>query len=154
MPSHKRSLARHQGGVGLIEVMVAVLVMGVGLLGIAAMQATALKNTQSSLERSQAVVQSYAVLDAMRANLTAARAGAYDTALQCQAMVGGSLAENDRAAWLQGLKQTLGEEACGAISCVAVGGGDARDCTVTVQWNDGRGTDGDTSQQVTTRTRI
>jgi len=143
-----------QAGVGLIEVMVAVLVMAVGLLGIAAMQAAALRNSQSSLERSQAVVQTYAVLDAMRANLGAARAGAYDTALQCNASVGGTLAENDRAAWLQGLKRTLGEQACGAIVCAAIAGSEARECTVTVQWNDERGSGGDSAQQVVTRTRV
>ena len=72
-----RSAAR---GVGLIEVLIAVLVMAIGLLGIAAMQATALRNSQSSLERSQAVIQSYGILDAMRANLDVARAGTYNTA--------------------------------------------------------------------------
>ena len=143
-----------QAGVGLIEVMVAVLVMAVGMLGIAAMQATALRNSQSSLERSQAVVQTYAVLDAMRANLNAARAGAYDTPLQCNAAIGGTLAQNDRAAWLQGLKRTLGEQACGAIVCAGIAGSDARECTITVQWNDERGAGGDAAQQVITRTRV
>lgn len=143
-----------QTGVGLIEVMVAVLVMAVGLLGIAAMQAAALRNSQSSLERSQAVVQTYAVLDAMRANLNAARSGAYDTPLQCDALVGGTLAENDRAAWLESLKRTLGEQACGAIACVAIAASDARECTITVQWNDERGSGGNSAQQVVTRTRV
>ena len=68
-PKHNRNfpLPHIQRGVGLIEVMVAVLILGVGLLGIAAMQTTALRNSQSSLERSQAVMQTYAILDAMRA---------------------------------------------------------------------------------------
>lgn len=145
---------RSQEGAGLIEVLVAMLVMAIGMLGIAAMQASALRNSQSSLERSQAVVQTYAVLDAMRANLDAARNGEYDVSLQCSAMVGGSLAQNDRMAWLQGLKRTLGDDACGAISCEASGSGDMRECTITVQWSDLRGTGGDAAQQVTTRTRV
>ena len=41
----------------LIEVLVAVLIMGIGLLGIAAMQTVALRNGQSSLERTQAVIR-------------------------------------------------------------------------------------------------
>ena len=143
-----------QQGAGLIEVLVAVLVMAIGMLGIAAMQASALRNSQGSLQRSQAVVHTYAVLDAMRANLDAARNGEYDTGMQCDAVAGGSLAENDRAAWLDGLKRTLGDEACGAISCEAVGGSVFRECEITVQWNDSRGTGGDAAQQVTTRTRI
>ena len=52
-----RAGRRSQAGAGLIEVLVAVLVMGVGLLGIAAMQATALRNHQSALERTQATIQ-------------------------------------------------------------------------------------------------
>ena len=52
----------------MIEVLVAVLVMGIGLLGVAAMQATALRNNQSALERTQATIQTYSILDAMRAN--------------------------------------------------------------------------------------
>ena len=59
-----RASAHQQVGVTLIEVLVAVLVMAIGLLGIAALQATALRNSQSSLERSQAVVHTYAILDA------------------------------------------------------------------------------------------
>jgi type IV pilus assembly protein PilV len=66
--------------VGLIEVLVAVLVLGIGLLGVAAMQATALRNSQSSLERSQGVMHVYTILDAMRANPQAARAGGYNMA--------------------------------------------------------------------------
>lgn len=62
-------------GVGLVEVMISVLVLGVGMLGIAAMQATALRNSQSSLERSQAVIQAYTIFDAMRANLAVATSG-------------------------------------------------------------------------------
>ena len=67
VPSHsgpRRALS--QRGAGLLEVLIAVLVMGIGLLGIAALQATALRNAQSSMERSQAVVQAYAILDSMR----------------------------------------------------------------------------------------
>ena len=62
------SFPRRQSGISLIEVMVSVLILSIGLLGIAAMQATALRNGQSSLERSQAVVQSYSILDTIRAD--------------------------------------------------------------------------------------
>src|SRR5690606_34431053 len=55
-------------GISLIEVMVSVLVLGVGLLGIAAMQSVALRGGQSSLESTQAVMQTTAIIEAMRAN--------------------------------------------------------------------------------------
>ena len=59
-------------GFSLIEVMVAVLVLALGMLGVAAMQAVSLKNSQSSFERSQAVTETYSILDRMRANRPAA----------------------------------------------------------------------------------
>lgn len=141
-------------GVGLIEVLVAVLILAVGMLGVAALQATALRNSQSSLERSQAVISSYAILDAMRANQSVVRTGAYDMDMQCDALAGGNLSQNDRSAWITNLQTTLGEDACGEIECEAVVNSEMRDCTITVQWNDARGTDGEAQQQVTTRTRI
>lgn len=143
-----------QLGASLLEVMVSVLIMGIGLLGIAAMQATALRNSQSSLERSQAVIQSYAILEAMRANRANAVVGQYNLAMTCNPPAAGTLAQNDLRAWITSLETTLGNTAntCGAIAC------NAADCTVTVQWDDSRGTDnagaGNTTYRVATRTQL
>lgn len=135
---------RHQRGVGLVEILVAVLVLGFGLLGVAAMQSLALRNSQSSMERSQAVVQAYAIVDAMRANSEEARKGAYNmSAARCATTAGSSnpsgassLASADQAAWLQGLGASLGvrDSTCGQVTCDAAGA-----CTVNVQWDDTRG---------------
>ena len=141
---------RNSRGVSLIEVLISVLVMGVGLLGIAAMQATALRNSQSSLERSQAVVQSYTILDAMRANAIAARAGAYNMGMTCAPPGGTTLPDTDRANWINSLRGRagMGATACGAINC------GANTCTVTVQWDDTRGSNGVAAQQFATVTRL
>ena len=48
--SHPLSSPRLTRGMSLIEVMVALLILAVGLLGIAAMQSLALRGGQSSLE--------------------------------------------------------------------------------------------------------
>lgn len=154
--NHPSSPGR-QGGVGLIEVLIAVLVMAIGLLGIAALQATALRNSQSSMERSQATVHSYAILDAMRANLDSARAGNYDMDMTCDAPElpeEPSLGETDKAAWVASLHSDLGETSCGKVECVAASEGDAMDCTVTVQWNDSRGSGGEEEQTMVTTVRI
>lgn len=55
-------------GVTLIEVLVAVLVLAIGLLGYASLLAFSLKANQSANFRSQATVLAYDALDAMRAN--------------------------------------------------------------------------------------
>ena len=144
-----------QRGAGLLEVMISILIMGIGLLGIAAMQATALRNSQSSLERSQAVIQTYTILESMRANRTAALAGEYNLAQTCDPpAANATLAQSDMRAWITSLEQTLGNTAntCGTIAC------NGADCTVTVQWDDSRATGnagaGAANYRVATRTQL
>ncbi|MGY1410330.1 MULTISPECIES: type IV pilus modification protein PilV [unclassified Luteimonas] len=161
MNRNRRSRAaacrRRQQGMSLIEVLVAVLIMGIGLLGIAAMQAVALRNGQSSLERTQAVIQSYAILDVVRSNRANALAGYYNTPgtnPQCAAATasgsetaGQTSARTDVNAWLGSLKSSMVSAAnaatdtstCGGVSCVA-NTIDGATCTITVQWDDSRGT--------------
>jgi len=142
-------------GVSLIEVMISVLILGIGMLGIAAMQTTALRNNQSALERSQVVMQTYTILDAMRANRDAALIGSYNTGgLICDVPTGDSLVEKDQAVWMQGLKSTLADAdtTCGSITC------DDGDCTIAVQWDDSRAKDADgnasTEQKIETVTQL
>ena len=137
-------------GFSLIEVLVSVLVLALGLLGVAAMQATALRNSQSALERSQGAIQSYAILDAMRANRAAANNGSYNlTSWTCAPpAVSATLQSRDLNRWILSLQQDLGPNACGRITC-----GTAR-CVVDVRWDDSRGSGGGTEYQVSTSTRL
>ena len=59
-----------QQGVSLIESMVALLVISVGLLGITALQLTAMSQNNSALNHSQAVWMAYNMSDRIRANAT------------------------------------------------------------------------------------
>jgi type IV pilus assembly protein PilV len=61
-----------QGGFSLIEVLIAVLVFSVGLLGLAGLQAISLKNVHSAYLRTQATFLAYDMIDRMRANKNAA----------------------------------------------------------------------------------
>lgn len=135
-------------GVGLIEVLVAVLVLAIGLLGVAAMQATALRNSQSSLERSQGVVHAYTILDSMRANPRAARNGAYNMGMTCTLPSAGSLVDSDKRNWINFLQDNLGPSACGQVACAGAV------CTITVRWDDSRGSAGSSTQTFSTTTRI
>lgn len=149
------SITRHgratrQSGASLLEVLVSVLILAIGLLGIAALQSITLKNTQSSSERTAAIIQTYAILDMMRANRDQARAGNYNTGLLCEAPEdpAASRVAGDLDRWIAQLKQSMGDSACGSIDCGAV------DCSVTVQWDDSRGSDGDAELAITTTTRL
>ena len=59
---------KYQHGVSLIESMIALLVISVGLLGIAALQLTAMGQNSSALNHSQAVWIAYNIADRIRAN--------------------------------------------------------------------------------------
>ncbi len=150
-PSHPNFGFRRQRGLSLIEVLIAMLILAIGLLGIAAMQAITLRNSQSAFDRTQAVVLSYAMLDRMRANAPAARAGNYNLAETCAVPTGTTtLIQNDHRLWIQELRGTMGDATttCGTISCVA------SVCSITVKWNDSRATAGLTAQTLTTTSRI
>lgn len=60
--------ARHQHGVTLIEILITLLVLAVGLLGLAALQGLSLQTGQVAYQRSQAVNIAYEVADYARAN--------------------------------------------------------------------------------------
>lgn len=65
-------------GVSLVEVLVALVVLSIGILGVAALHATALKNNTSSYVRSQMMIAAYDLADRMRANRESALDGDYD----------------------------------------------------------------------------
>lgn len=133
----------------MIEVLVAVLILAIGLLGVAALQAAALRNSQSSYERSEAVIQSYSMLDMMRANVDAARAGSYNVGWTCTVPAAGtSRIAADRRAWLQNVQAVMGETACGRIACTTTV------CTVGVRWDDSRGTEGSATLAIETSSQL
>ncbi len=134
--------ARAQHGFALLEVLIAVVVLAIGLLGMAALQSSALRNNQSSLERTQAVILSYSILEAMRANLTVARAGTYNMAATSTVpATGATLVSKDLNAWMTDVQASLNDPAAtGAIVCAApVAPDPSRVCAINITWNDSRG---------------
>lgn len=75
----KTDIGRAQSGMGMIEVLVAVLVLAIGLLGLAALQVSSMQFTTTAQARSQATLLAHDVLERMRANRT--NVGGYDSAL-------------------------------------------------------------------------
>ena len=63
-----KTLAFYQQGVSLIELMITMLVLGVGLIGVASLQLHAIQANQNSMQRSQAVNLTYDIIDRLRAN--------------------------------------------------------------------------------------
>jgi len=74
-----QSMIRRVRGFSMIELLVAVLVMGVGVLGVTALQMMSLQNNRSALVRAEAVQLAYDMMDRIRANPEGAVPGqAYD----------------------------------------------------------------------------
>lgn len=141
-------------GVGLIEVLISILVLAIGMLGIAALQATTLRNSQGALERSQATIQTYSILDSMRANVARARAGDYNRGMACPlAGTPATLAERDIANWIGHLTAQLGPNACGSINCANIAGTTNATCSIDVQWDTERGNSA-TPQHLLTVSRL
>ena len=115
---------RQQAGFTLIEVLIAVLLLSVGLLGLAGLQTASLRNNGSALLRSQATTIAYDILDQMRAGVSPANPNysPYETSgLTCKPQVSTVLAD-----WQQELCQLPGGEGTIAVTGNTV--------TVTVKW--------------------
>ncbi len=146
--------ARMQSGISLIEVMVAVFVLAIGLLGMAGLQMASLRSNQSSYERSAAVLAAYTMIDRLRTDIAAARAGSYNLALAsnaCTPPSGSTFAETQLAAWIADLQTSMGPSACGGVSCT--GGGTAT-CVISVRWDDSRVRGGLTNQTFSIEARL
>lgn len=144
--------ASAQSGVGLIEVLVAVLVLSIGFLGMAALQAMSLSTSNSAMARSMATIASYSILDAMRADIVNAKAGTYNTSAPVAAnacpAAGATFATAQISQWCNQLKATLGPVASttGNIACTGTG-----NCVITIVFDDSRaGPGGSNAQQVVT----
>lgn len=76
--NHKHINSR---GFTLIEVLIALLVLSIGLLGLASMQLSSIQYSNNAKQRTQATFLAYDILDRMRANPDEAQSGSYDTLL-------------------------------------------------------------------------
>lgn len=122
-------------GFSLIEVLIAVLVLSVGLLGLAGMQAASLRFNHNAYMRSQATFLAHDVIERMRANRTQALAGAYAIGFG-DAPTAGTVAGDDLAQWKARLTREL-PQGDGAVAVDAAG-----IATVEVRWDDARGDEG------------
>ena len=128
-------------GVTLIEVLIAVLVLSVGLLGLAGLQWNSLKFNHSSLLRSQATNLAYDMTDRLRAKRQAARSGDFDS----DTFAGGDCSgEGFDRVYASPANELLGWR-CDVARLLPGGQGrvlrDGNTVTVQVRWRDTRDAD-------------
>ncbi|WP_349343782.1 type IV pilus modification protein PilV [Marinobacter sp. MMG032] len=112
MEHHKQvvDMRRKQNGLSMIEVLVAVLVLAIGLLGVAGMQTVSMQQTQGADKRSVAVLHLQSIADEIRSEKSV----------------------GDKSAWEAALKKDLGEEAKLEIDSNSVG--IYREAIIKVTW--------------------
>ena len=151
-------------GFTLIEILVAIVVVSVGLLGYAGLQLNGLNQTHAALFRSQAAISTHDMADRLRANPPGSFLGGYRTAetaalakpdctLGCTPF---NLAVNDLKTWQALLSQHL-PMAMGTVSCADSDLLDANPCsaesihTIVVSWDDNKDGNAGASMQVDVR---
>ena len=129
-------------GFTLLEVLIAVLVLSIGLLGLAGLQVTSLKFNHSAYMRTSATNLAYDMADRMRVNRGQALTGAYDGVdfptppETCNpALTPDGSAAQDILTWRHALICTL-PSGTGKIER-----SDGNLVTITVRWDDSRGTE-------------
>lgn len=124
-----------QRGVGMIEVLIAIVVVALGVLAVARLQTNMVRFNQSALLRSQASLLVYDLTDRMRADLQGAIDGLYNRDFTDALPGTGTLQAAEVTEWLTRVVERLpnGEGA------VATNGNFV---TVSVRWDDSRGEEG------------
>ena len=155
-PSIFSVIHSRQRGFSLIEVLVALFVLSIGLLGLAGLQTLGLKFNTQSYQRTQAVLNAYDIIDRMRANPVGVAAFQYDVIAliedpdlpnpDCSAAAadcdGTEMAAYDVDQWLASLG-TLLTQGDGVV-CRGILDADLGDCTpvagnafqIGVQWQE------------------
>lgn len=153
------NIMRNQNGFTLLEVLVTLLIVSLGLLGIAGIIANSLKVNQGAYARSQASWMANDIIDRMRANRTTAELSPSPYALaDCAAVPTlSAIATDDLQTWCDALAATLPSgTGVGTVTIVAA---PTRKVTVVVTWDDthtgkSSNTDGSSTQNFTVETRL
>jgi type IV pilus assembly protein PilV len=140
---------RRASGFTLVEVLVAVVVLCIGLLGIAKMSLISVQSNNSAYMRSQAAILIQEIIDNMHSNRSAAIAGSYSINVGVTApnpgivptsttvAIGTSAAAYDLSQWKTRLAAALPLGDGGiAVATSVVNGQSETTAVVTVQWVD------------------
>jgi type IV pilus assembly protein PilV len=122
---------KSSAGFSLIEVLISIVILSIGLLGMAGLTAASMNGTNASYYRSHATVLADDILDRMRANPIVARNEQYDIGAGPVYTAGaGTLARFDCVEWVT----TVANSLPGGVGTVDVFNGVA---TITITWDGG-----------------
>ena len=142
-PLQQNTTPRLQTGVGLVEILVTVVVLAVGLLGVAALLSSGLRASEASMLRSKANELAHEMVERLYARPGDARCGRFNIALGAAAPAGALPYQADLQRWRAHLAADL-PAGDGSINCVASTPATPCEtqnpaaCTVVVQWDESR----------------
>ncbi len=152
--NHK--LANFQRGFSMIEVLIAIVVLAIGLLGFALLQTTNLRYTQSANTRTLATNLSYSLLDQMRSNrLSAAQYSDASfetetlTAAACPPSTAGDAVDQGIASWQCQVFNALGPSAAATVTYDASG-----EAAVQLEWGERSAVAAESTTEFTARTQL
>ena len=122
---------RHSRGFTLTEILVTLVIISVGLLGVAGLHSLSLRNNFDALIRSRASALADEIADRMRTNRTRALAGDY-TINVGSTRTGTALADLDLIAW----KARLATQLPNGDGSVALAAPPSRLVTIIIQWGE------------------
>jgi type IV pilus assembly protein PilV len=135
-----------QQGFTLLEILIAIVILAIGILGMSGMQGKALYNNHSAQMRSKAMVLAHDMAERMRANRKTAlentanyqatmnkKAEPPAPSVDCNtaACTGDEIAEFDKYQWWQAIDNSLPEPEVSISVDI-----DLRLATISIQWDD------------------
>jgi type IV pilus assembly protein PilV len=135
---------RFETGFSIVEVLVALVVLAVGMLGMAGLYVTTLRSSGTAISRMQAVSLAADLADRIRANRLAGIAyegnGAQKACVNTFDCSQEDMAANDLFVWQKQIDDLLpGDEANGTVDYTP-GAADTPDSyTITVKWQEAEG---------------
>jgi type IV pilus assembly protein PilV len=159
-----RTLNR-QAGFSLLEVLITIIVVTVGLLGVAGLQVSAIKLADIAESRTRGSIYVDDIMARMRANKP--NALAYDTSGYTSVTTDNTLPKDDIVAWRNEIRTRL-PDGEGAIEVTRIGGDcsgntgavaladhcSAFEAVVRIRWNESRARGGDDKREFFASTRI
>ncbi len=128
-----------QRGFTIVEIMVALMILSVGLLGLASLQMIGVKNSGNAYYRTQAVMIANETVERIRMNKPAARNGEYNVAAPaCEDVAGGTLAEQDLAQTVCAVTEALPGGSVEALNCAVGATAETVDCALAITWRETR----------------
>jgi len=136
------SSVKSSKGFTLIEILVSIIIISIGLLGVAGLQTVTLRQNYNSHLLTQASFQANDMIERMRANMVGVKDGAYDNVTGAESnpscfpnCTPDQLAQYDANVWMTTTKSALNDGGTGNVTGTVASNADDT-FTIDIKWNE------------------